>query len=153
MATRQIGIIGQVRTASKSPTAAIVGAALGGFVPVATYAVAHKEAALWNPSAALVAGGLVYSAKTVWQWGRLAFACPWKATGFVLLLEGVMVLSRIEWLSVAALAYLVGINATATACLLARSDRPIATATATKPRRGAKSSSTATVTGLRVTAR
>jgi hypothetical protein len=108
---------------------------------------------LWNPSSALVAGGLVYSAKTVWQWGRLAFACPWKATGFVLLLEGVMVLSRIEWLSVAALVYLVGINAIATGCLLARSDRPTVNATAKKSRRVAKSSSTATVTGLRITAR
>jgi hypothetical protein len=94
-------------------------------VPLATYVIAHYEAtapgALTLTSSgpwALVAGGLAYSAKTVFDWASLAFANAVKATGFVVLLEGVMVTSATTWLGVAALAYLISINAVATACKL-----------------------------------
>jgi len=118
------GVISQVRTASGNPIALLVGCLLGGFVPLATYFVAHQEVDGYNAALALVIGGLVYSAKTVWQWGLLAFNCKYKATGFVLLVEGVMVLSHIRWLGVIALAYLVLINAVATGCALALRDKP-----------------------------
>jgi hypothetical protein len=119
------GILEQMREARRHPLAAVVGALLGALVPIATYTVAHLELAGWrDPRAALVAAGLLFSAKTVWQWGRQAFACPWKATGFVLLTEGVMVTSSIGWLAQLALAYLIGINAIATACLIAHEDKP-----------------------------
>lgn len=119
------GILEQMREARRHPLAAVVGAALGALVPIATYTVAHLELHGWrDPRAALVAAGLLFSAKTVWQWGRQAFACPYKATGFVLLTEGVMVTSGIQWLSQLALAYLIGINAIATACLIAHEDKP-----------------------------
>lgn len=126
------GIIEQMRSARRHPLAALVGAALGGVVPIATYTVAHFELVTWRePRAALVAGGLAYSAKTVWQWGRQAFACPWKASGFVLLLEGIMVTSSVSWLAQLALAYLIGINAIATACQIAHEDQPAPPVTVT----------------------
>jgi hypothetical protein len=119
------GILEQMREARRHVLAAVVGALLGALVPIATYTVAHLELAGWrDPRSTLVAAGLLFSAKTVWQWGRQAFACPWKATGFVLLTEGVMVTSGIQWLAQLALAYLIGINAIATACLIAHEDKP-----------------------------
>ena len=45
-------------------------------------------------TAYIVAGGLLYSAKTVYAWGKLAFHTAAKALGFVVLLEGVMILSQ-----------------------------------------------------------
>ena len=67
----------------------------------------------------LIAGGLVFSAPNAWQWARSAFGCPWKATGFVVLLEGVMICSAIGWLAACSLALLVAINAIATGTRLA----------------------------------
>lgn len=120
-----LGIIRQMRDTRERPFAGVVGGLLGGFVPLATYTVAHKELTSWrDPMIALVIGGLAYSAKTVWQWGRQAFDCTYKATGFVLLLEGVMVTSSITWLALLALMYLICINAIATACLIAAEDKP-----------------------------
>jgi hypothetical protein len=87
--------------------------------------IAHHEAAPLHSLAlgssgpwALVAGGLAYSAKTVFDWAALAFANALKAVGFVVLLEGVMVTAHTPWLAFAALGYLVAINGVATACRL-----------------------------------
>lgn len=118
------GVISQVRIASNNPVALLVGCLLGGFVPFATYFVAHTTTLGWNLATLLVLGGLLYSAKTVYQWGRQAFSCPYKAAGFVLLIEGTMVTSNIRWLSITALCYLVAINAVATGCQLALRDKP-----------------------------
>lgn len=116
-----IGVIEQVKTAGKHPTAATVGALLGGFVPLATYVTAHAAPLGLTPATLLVLGGLLFSAKTVFQWGRAAFAGdPWKATGFVLLVEGVMIVAPQAWLGQAALGYLIAINAVATGCTLAQ---------------------------------
>jgi hypothetical protein len=72
---------------------------------------------------ALVTGGLVYSAKTVFEWARLAFTSAFKSVGFVVLLEGFMVTSTSRWLALAALGYQIAINGVATACMLGgRSD-------------------------------
>jgi len=123
---RKFGVIGQIRQAFSTGNrlAATVGLLLGGFVPAAVSTIAHGPASAsfegHEIAWALVAGGLVYSAKTVFEWASLAFTNKPKALGFVLLLEGVMVTgSAPHWLQVAALAYLVAINATATACTLA----------------------------------
>jgi hypothetical protein len=113
---------------------------LGGFVPLASYFVAHYEVKGYDLPLLLVLGGLLYSAKTVWQWGVLAFNCKYKATGFVLLVEGVMVLSHIPWLNVLALAYLVLINAVATGCSLALRDKPAKQATKKAPQYSQKRS-------------
>jgi hypothetical protein len=111
----------------KARLATTLGALLGGFVPVASFVVAHREVG-WDAhgilAAVLVLGGLVFSAKTVRQWAALACRDDYKALGFVVLLEGVMVTSHTEWLGYAALAMLVGINAVSTGCTLSlRGDR------------------------------
>jgi len=118
------GVVAQVRAAlaPKARLATFVGFLLGGFVPVATYVVAHYEltaAPLYTQtSAALVLGGLRFSERTVFAWAALAFENVLKALGFVILSEGVMTFSHIPWLSFVALGYLVMINGTATACTL-----------------------------------
>lgn len=121
---KSVGVVGQIRIAMSNPAALVMGALLGGIVPVASYHLAHHESKGWDLALLLVLGGLVYSAKTVWAWGKLAFDCSWKATGFVLLIEGVMVTSKTPWLAVTALAYLVAINAIASGCSLALRDMP-----------------------------
>lgn len=123
---RPVSIVDQVRTACRRENrlATLLGALLGGFVPLATFTVAHREldlsAALWTqPLALLVLGGLIYSARTVYEWARLAFVSPVKALGFTVLLEGVMTCSGVEWLSYSALGYLIGVNAIAAGVTLA----------------------------------
>jgi len=125
--TRELGVVAQVRLAMqpKSRLATAVGFMLGGFVPLATYWVSHNELGAEWPlylrmlTYGIVAGGLLYSARTVFAWGKLAFHAPAKALGFVVLLEGVMTLSHTSWLSVMALVYLIAINGFATGCNLA----------------------------------
>lgn len=121
-----VGILDQVHTARRHPLAAVLGLLLGGGVPLAIYSYAHELGGQWrDPRIAIVVGGLLFSAKTVWQWGRAAFACPYKATGYVILMEGVMITSGSDLLSRLALAFLLGINAIATACTIASEKPPV----------------------------
>jgi hypothetical protein len=122
-ARRPLGVVAQVRRAfaSGNRLAAVVGFLLGGFVPLAVYVVAHSESGAFTGHErawTLIAGGLIYSAKTVFEWARLAFTSAFKSVGFVLLLEGVMVTSTTRWLALVALGYLIAINGVATACAL-----------------------------------
>lgn len=124
-----LGVVDQVRLSLRrgSRLAFALGVLLGGFVPIATYVIAHTELALarplyLQPAAAFVAGGLLFSAVTMYKWGLLAFAQRAKALGFVVLLEGTMVTAHTHWLALAALCYLAAINGVATACNLARSE-------------------------------
>lgn len=106
--------------------AALVGAAMGGFVPCATFAIAHFELSdrFWtDPKSCLVAGGLVYSARTVIQWGKRIMGDWTKAIGFCVLLEGVMVFSNQTALSHFALAMLIAINGVGFAVSLLNQDR------------------------------
>lgn len=130
-----LGIVDQVRTVVRkgSAVASLIGFALGGLVPLVVYRLAHFEisatyrAALWAQFSALLAiicGGLLYSAKTVYQWGEQAFRSKAKAAGFVVLVEGTMVLTSQEWLATTALVYLIGINGIATAVTLSLDTRP-----------------------------
>jgi hypothetical protein len=112
------GVVAQVRIAlrPKNRLAAALGAALGAFVPVAGYWLAHHELDLAAPlygqlTAWLVLGGLLYSCTSVYSWGRVAFGSATKAFGFCVLLEGVLVAAHTSWLSIAALVYLAAINA------------------------------------------
>lgn len=131
--SRDLGVVGQVRHAlhPRALLATITGFLLGGFVPLASFWLSHRELDHDRPvylqvTAYIVAGGLLYSAKTVYAWGKLAFHTAAKALGFVVLLEGVMILSQTPWLTMMALAYLVVINGVATGCNLAlpRSQQP-----------------------------
>jgi hypothetical protein len=87
-------------------------AAIGaGFLPIASYVVAHIEAlerpAMWG----LVIAALLYSAPTLAEWSQSWCGSRIKAWGFTILLEGVMVASTVTALSLAGLAMLVIINA------------------------------------------
>jgi hypothetical protein len=129
------GPLEQLRRATRSPLALTLGAALGGLVPASTYVVAHcgelvrveggtiAAASCEHPGWLLVLGGLLFSAKTVYTWTAAAFADRAKALGFVVLVEGALLLSPSPVLSYVALAYLVAINALGTGARLALLDR------------------------------
>lgn len=124
-----IGVVQQVRIACKPrnrlPT--LIGFLLGGIVPLGCFWLAHHEGADWTAvgarSLALVFGGLAYSARTVYDWARMAFASAFKSLGFVVLLEGLMITSHTAWLSVLALGYLIVINGVATGVTLSLGHR------------------------------
>jgi VIT1/CCC1 family predicted Fe2+/Mn2+ transporter len=126
----RLGVLDQVARSGKrgNRLGTAVGAVLGGFVPLASYTMAHSEAAANPVMWVLVAAGLGYSATTVFDWARVAFKNPIKALGFVALLEGVMTFSRTHWLGIAGLALLIAINATATGCNLVADKRQAASA-------------------------
>lgn len=135
-----LSIVEQVREAGKrqNRAATAAGFILGGFVPTASFILAHHEVDPMSPlwlqmPTLLVISGLVYSAKTVFDWARIAFKHPAKAVGFVVLLEGVMTFSQTVALAYVALALLVGI---ATGCNLAL-DTKAAKAVRRSPRRPA----------------
>lgn len=123
--SKSLGIVEQVRVAL-SPQyrmASFIGALLGAIVPLSTFVVLHTEIDVHDPLDLrwlVVLGGLLYSASTVYRWGRLAFASAPKAFGFTVLIEGVMTLATDSWLSIAALSYLIAMNAVATGVTLAR---------------------------------
>jgi hypothetical protein len=129
MATKKIiavddfGIVKQVKTAFKSGNrlATLIGCLLGGFVPLASYVTAHQNMGSTSVKAmcfTMVSGGLVYSAKTVFDWAMLAFNNVFKSLGLCILIEGVMVTSTVTWLSMIALVYLIFINGISTGCRL-----------------------------------
>ena len=135
-------IVDQVRLSlqKQNRMATIFGVIIGGFVPMATFFLVHfgvqQNMMLWP----IVAGGLLFSAKTVYNWGQIAFSNSWKAFGFCVLVEGVMTFapSSLIYLAVSSLAMLMGINGIATGCNLALNSREFnsakrAAARATKP--------------------
>lgn len=140
--------IAQLRHAARSPVALALGAALGAFVPVATYTVVHSgslldlidETTLRWLRWAQVLGGLTVSAKTVYQWFLQAFRGDRaKAFGYVLLVEGALMLSPVPELSYAALALLVLVNAFGAGSGLGEAElREAVPATTPKPAREAR---------------
>ena len=126
-APKKVGVIGQIKTAF-SPGARLgtfIGIAVGGSPPVGSFVICHQELPeatgwKWCVLALLAFGGLLFSAKTVWQWAAAAFQDKWKATGFVLLMEGIMVWSQTPWLAFYALGMLVFINAVASGVTLSQ---------------------------------
>lgn len=104
--------------------AALFGFVLGGFVPIASYTLIHQEATdrplLWI----LIAGGLIYSAISVYTWAKLAFKYTLKALGFVVLLEGIMTFSQTAWLALSGLAILIVLNGISAALTLQKPEDP-----------------------------
>lgn len=124
-AGKTMGVVDQAVLAFKARNrlATVMGFILGGVVPVATYLEAHHDVDMTKPLWAqvatyLVLGGLAFSAKTVFDWAKLAFNNGFKAAGFVVLLEGVMIASHVQMLPLVLLAILVCINGISTGCLL-----------------------------------
>ncbi len=66
---------------------AFMGMVLGGFVPIAVYALVQYEVAEHPWYWPVAAGGLIHSAISVFKWAEQAFHMWVKAMGFVLLLK------------------------------------------------------------------
>jgi hypothetical protein len=99
-----------------------IGAAMGSFVPIAIFCLTQYTMGVSHDIIAgvqeypwlmgLIFGGCIFSAKSVFQWSRAAFAKDWvKAAGFVIILEGCMVLAPILTLKIIAGLFLILINA------------------------------------------
>ena len=89
------------------------GVAIGASVPVFAHTMAHHSSfGGTNVTTAIVAGCLLYSAPTVYQWAERVTRQWFKALGLVLCLEGVLVASPVAWCSWVALGLLVAVNAT-----------------------------------------
>jgi multidrug efflux pump subunit AcrB len=98
--------------AQKKSVGQFCAALAAGFLPVASYVLAHFES-VTNPMLwILVAAALMFSAPTLATWAQKWTGNAYKAWGFTVLLEGVMVFSHLPALSYAGLAILVLINAT-----------------------------------------
>ena len=82
-----------------------------GFLPIASFVLAHYESKenplLWI----LVVAALSFSAPTLVLWAKKWCGGMVKAVGFAVLLEGVMVFSHTQYLSFGGLVILVVINA------------------------------------------
>lgn len=99
----------------------VIAGIAAGFLPVASYVIAHIEAQQANAVLIpytnqpalylLVLAALAYSAPTLATWAKRWAGSAWKAWSFTVLLEGVMVFSHIQPLSLTGLVLLVSINA------------------------------------------
>ncbi len=87
-----------------------IAAVAAGFLPIASYCMAHMEVADRPLMWALVAAGLAFSAPTLAEWAEKWCKGKYKAYGFTALLEGVMIFSVNNYLALAGLAILVAIN-------------------------------------------
>jgi len=122
-------VVTQLECAIKNPHAALIGAVIGGLVPWFGRTLAHDTIpAAWSAGhtsfamamIVVVLGCALFSALSVYKFGKAAFGDARKALGFVLALEGVMLVSTGATSSVA-LVVLVLINAVANGSVIALS--------------------------------
>jgi hypothetical protein len=119
-------IVTQLEVAIRNPHAAAIGAVIGGLVPWFGRTLAHGEIqGTWSSNrplalvmVAVVLGCGAFSGLSVYKFGRAAFGDPRKALGFVLALEGVMLVSH-GVTSAVALGVLVLINAVSNGSVIA----------------------------------
>lgn len=119
-------IVTQLEVALRNPHAAAIGAVIGGLVPWFGRTLAHGEIqGVWSSNrplalamVAVVLGCGAFSGLSVYKFGRAAFRDPRKALGFVLALEGVMLVSH-GLTSGVALAVLILINAVSNGAVIA----------------------------------
>jgi len=113
-------VISQIRQAAQpgNRLAALLGALIGALPPVGSYMVVHhaldRQAALAEqPLAYLVAGLMVFSGLSVVRWTKAAFRSTWKAIGWTVGVEGLLVGApdSMAWLAGLCVGYLVVINA------------------------------------------
>lgn len=109
--TRDYSILSQLRGLRSQWLATGIGCVVGAIVPVLVYRIAHHHVsaapALWL----IVAGGLLFSASSVYGWGLKLFGGAWyKALGLTLLIELSTVFIE-GWESYVALSVLCVINA------------------------------------------
>lgn len=103
---------------------ALLGFAVGAFVPLASYMVVHTEVDKRPLMWFLVAGGLLYSSISVYTWAVQMFHWRLRALGFVVLLECTLTFCGILWLGLAGLAILMLLNALNAAVALQQSGAP-----------------------------
>ena len=122
-------VVSQLECSFRNPHAALIGALIGGLVPWFGRTLAHDQIpAAWSTGnqslvlvlIAVVLGCALFSALSVYKFGKAAFGDSKKALGFVLALEGVMLVST-GATSTVALAVLVLINAVANGSVIALS--------------------------------
>ena len=120
-------VVTQLECAIKNPHAALIGALIGGLVPWFGRTLAHDQIPqAWSDGSrplalvmlAVVIGCGIFSGLSVYKFGKAAFGDSKKALGFVLALEGVMLVSH-GATSAIALAVLIGINAIANGSVIA----------------------------------
>jgi hypothetical protein len=120
-------VVTQLEVAIRNPQAAAIGAVLGGLVPWFGRTLAHGEIqSAWSAGnrplalaiVAVVLGCGYFSGRSVYKFGQAAFGDARKALGFVLALEGVMLVSH-GITSAVALAVLILINAVANGSVIA----------------------------------
>ena len=122
-------VVTQLECAIRNPHAALIGALIGGLVPWFGRTLAHDQVpAAWSAGntslvmvmIAVVLGCALFSALSVYKFGKAAFGDSRKALGFVLALEGVMLVTT-GATSTVALAVLILINAVANGSVIALS--------------------------------
>lgn len=120
-------VVTQLVCAVRNPHAAAIGAVIGGLVPWFGRTLAHEEIpSAWSAGnhgiaaamIAVVVGCGLFSGLSVYKFGRAAFGDARKALGFVLALEGVMLVSH-GATSAVALAVLILINAVSNGSVIA----------------------------------
>jgi hypothetical protein len=146
----------QLQIAIRNPHAALIGAVLGGLVPWFGRTLAHSEIQrTWATNLPLVIAMIMvvigcgsFSGLSVFKFGKAVFKDPRKALGFVLALEGVMLVSH-GMTSAIALAVLILINAVANGSVIAlardatcKKQAADARGAATRARRHAKAPTT-----------
>lgn len=110
-APKDYSILSQLRGLKSQWLATVIGAVIGAVVPVLVYRIAHHHAADTPALWLIVAGGLLFSASSVYGWGMKLFGGAWyKAGGFTVLLELSTVFVN-GWESKLALSILILINA------------------------------------------
>ncbi len=147
-----VDVVTQLEIAFRNPHAAAIGAVIGGLIPWFGRTLAHEIPSTWSEGhhalalamGVVVLGCAAFSGISVYKFGRAAFKDSRKALGFVLALEGVMLVSH-GATSVAALAVLVLINAVANGSAIAldrdasqRKRAAVARAAATRARSRAR---------------
>lgn len=100
----------KINAAQKRTIGQVMAAVASGFLPIASFVLAHYESKTEPMLWVLVAAALAFSAPTLVLWAKKWCGGMVKAVGFSVLLEGVMVFSHTEWLSFAGLIILVAIN-------------------------------------------
>lgn len=121
---RDYSILSQLRALRGQRLASLTGAIIGAVVPVLVYRIAHYHAAETPALWLIVAGGLLFSASSVYGWGLRLFGGAWyKAGGFTVLLELSTVFVK-GWESKLALSILILINAVNLAHALVIGNKP-----------------------------
>jgi VIT1/CCC1 family predicted Fe2+/Mn2+ transporter len=101
----------KINAAQKRTIGQFVAAIASGFLPIASFVIAHHEAGTDPVLWLLVVAALMFSAPSVAGWAQKWCGNKIKAWGFTVLLEGVLVFAHHEALSLGGLAMLVMINA------------------------------------------